>query len=506
MYLPDSVMTIRDLKTILLALCIAGLPPFTTRAEGQVVSAPVVEPPTTPPTVSSQSAPLVPSTVALQITTSLVVFFGEPIDGLAQVTASDGATVTGTVTFYDGTTSFCTLPLTNGATCPASVATSFSAGTHIFTAVYSGDATHAAATSNAVTVVVKQDTTSTTLGSSLNPVAAGGNVVYTSQVQGAHGTVVGTVEFFDGTASIGRASLDVNGQARLAALIVAGGTHGMTAVYVGNANSASSTSPVLNEVVANPLVASATTLSASANPAVAGDSVMFTAQVSGGAALPTGPVTFVEGGTVLGSAMLDATGAAVWSTSALSVGGHSIVARYAGDASTAASISAVLNEIVSAASASGGFTLGVSTVTVAAGDTAIVPVQTTAGSIFAKTLNVSCSGLPDEASCSIGADGLRISTMGPRDCGTTVPYNRAGLPIVGPVLAGLLFLFLPKSRWAVKSLFTAVCAVMVLGTMAGCGTGNCTDLGSRPGTYTVTVTGSAGGTSVSQKVKLVVVP
>lgn len=39
-----------------------------------------------------------------------------------------------------------------------------------------------------------------------------------------------------------------------------------------------------------------------------------------------------------------------------------------------------------------------------------------------------------------------------------------------------------------------------------CGTGTCTDLGTRPGTYTITVTGSVGGTVVSQKVKLVVAP
>jgi hypothetical protein len=58
----------------------------------------------------------VPSTVALEVTTPLTVFYGEAIDGLAQVTAIDGTAVTGTVTFYDGTKSFCTLTLSNGAT------------------------------------------------------------------------------------------------------------------------------------------------------------------------------------------------------------------------------------------------------------------------------------------------------------------------------------------------------------------------------------------------------
>lgn len=40
----------------------------------------------------------VPATAALEVTTPLTVFYGEAIDGTAQVTASDGSAVTGTVT------------------------------------------------------------------------------------------------------------------------------------------------------------------------------------------------------------------------------------------------------------------------------------------------------------------------------------------------------------------------------------------------------------------------
>ena len=45
-------------------------------------------------------------------------------------------------------------------------------------------------------------------------------------------------------------------------------------------------------------------------------------------------------------------------------------------------------------------------------------------------------------------------------------------------------------------------AVSTLAMTAGCGTGNCTDLGTRPGTYTFTVTGTSSGAPsvVSQKV------
>jgi hypothetical protein len=77
---------------------------------------------------------------------------------------------------------------------------------------------------------------------------------------------------------------------------------------------------------------------------------------------------------------------------------------------------------------------------------------------------------------------------------------------MGPVLAGLLLFYAPKRRRVLKGLLAVLCAVMTMGAITGCGTGNCTDLGTRPGTYTITVTGSAGGAMMSQKVKLVVTP
>jgi len=492
-------MPIFKLTTPMLALMFAAWP-----SEGQIVSAPVIQPPSSVIVAGSQSVTLVPSTIALQITTPLTVFYGEEVDGLAQVTANDGSAVTGTVTFYDGTRSFCTLTLTNGANCPAAASSGFAAGTHLFTAVYSGDATHAAATSNAVTVTVTQDTTSTTLVSSANQVAAGGNVVYSAQVQGAHGAVAGTVEFFDGAGSMGSAALDGNGRTSLSVLMVAPGTHTITAVYGGSANSASSTSAALNEVVESPLAASTTTLAASANPVAAGESVSFTAKVAGGLNMATGVVTFVEGGTVLGSAVLNSAGVATWSTSALNVGSHSVVARYAGDAGTAASLSAALIETVNEAAPGGGFTLGLSQVTVNAGGAAVIPVMAAAGSSLARAMSVSCTGLPDEASCEYAAGTVRITTTGPRDCGTTTPYGTAGLPMAGPVLAGLLVMFVPRRRRAWKGLLAVICAVLVVGSVSGCGTGNCTDLGSRPGTYTVSV--GLSGMSGVQTVKLVVKP
>jgi hypothetical protein len=463
----------------------------------------------------------VATTVALNVTTPLTLAYGETVDGVAQVTASDGSTVTGTVTFYDETKSFCTLALTNGASCPAGAAQGFEVGTHLFTAAYSGDSTHASATSNAVTVTVQPDTTTAAVASSATTVAVGGGVVYTATVVGAHGPAMGVVTFLDGTTAMGSTSLTESGTAALSVLMLVAGDHAITARYEGSGNLQGSTSAALQVKVQGALAATQTTLSANTGAVTAGEGVTFTARVSaaGGKIAPTGAVTFADGGVVVGSAPMSG-GTAVWSTSSLAAGSHSIVAQYTGDAMTAGSVSAPVNMVVNAQGSQDGLTLGTTTVTVAAGDTVSVPVAIKMASGMAKAVSLSCSGLPEEASClylpgSAAANGsgtatLSIATAAPRDCGSATPYGApvksAAVPMGGSALAGVLLLFAPRRRKAMKGLLVMVCALGAISVMSGCGTGNCTDLGTRPGTYMITVSGTASGAQVSQKVKLVVTP
>lgn len=464
-------------------------------------------------TAAALASTQVPTTVALQVSTPTTVFYGDSISGVAQVTASDGSNVTGNVIFFDGSTSFCTLPLTDGATCPEGTDRGFSAGTHVFTAVYSGDTTHAGATSNAVTVTVNQDTTTTSLAGSASPVAAGAQVIYTAVVAGAHGPVVGSVNFFDGTEQMGSAAMNSSGTATLSALMLSPGSHAITAVYPGNANSAGSTSAAVHVEVQGTLAATTTTLSASASSVTAGQSVTFTVKVvaaSGAQAAPAGMVTFAEAGATLGSATVSG-GMASWSTSALTPGSHSIAAYYGGDAWTAGSASTPLTVVVNEPEQiPPGMTLGATQVTVAVGSTASIPVTITSGSSQAKAVSVSlsCAGLPPGASCSYvtgaavtnGATAtLRISTSAPRSCAEASSDTKT------PAGAAILLLFLlPWRRRAMKGLLVLLCAALATGAMTGCGAGNCADLGTPPGTYTVTVSGSTGGAQLSQKLQMVV--
>ena len=94
-----------------------------------------------------------------------------------------------------------------------------------------------------------------------------------------------------------------------------------------------------------------TTLAASVNPSVFGQQVSFTATVSpvgSSSPTPTGVVTFSDGATTLGTATIS-SGTAIFITSSLTVGSHSITAAYGGDSNFAPSTSIPLTQVVSQA-------------------------------------------------------------------------------------------------------------------------------------------------------------
>ena len=84
---------------------------------------------------------------------------------------------------------------------------------------------------------------------------------------------------------------------------------------------------------------STTAVASSQNPSVIGQSVIFTATVAAvapGTGTPTGTVTFLDGGSAIGSGTLSA-GVTTFTTSALAGGNHTLTTSYGGDASFNAS-------------------------------------------------------------------------------------------------------------------------------------------------------------------------
>ena len=86
-----------------------------------------------------------------------------------------------------------------------------------------------------------------------------------------------------------------------------------------------------------------TALTSDLNPSLFGQSVTFTATVTGGGA--TGTVTFNDDATTLGTGNLSG-GTATFATSSLAVGTHTITAVYGGDGSFAGSTSPALTQTV----------------------------------------------------------------------------------------------------------------------------------------------------------------
>ncbi len=128
-------------------------------------------------------------------------------------------------------------------------------GDHAITAVYQGDPNFTASTSPLLNEVIDQDTTTTSLAVSNNPVIAGQPLTLTASVAGAapgFGPPTGSVLFLDGPATVGSGSL-AGGVATFTTAALAAGTHALTAVYVGDGHfTGSSTPSALAAVVNNP--------------------------------------------------------------------------------------------------------------------------------------------------------------------------------------------------------------------------------------------------------------
>ena len=322
--------------------------------------------------------------------------YGEAFPIVATLTpAIDTApTPTGTLTFYDGTqnlgwtatldaagtgTLLIPMPLGTPAGCaPACPAAAqvlvLSPGTHSITVKYSGDANYAGATSSALTFAVTKAPTVTTVSGACTGLLPGACAVAASvadsqppaggpvhfMTMGPSGLVdgdpSGTVQFFNGSTSAGTASLTPSTTLTVTSTASLTTTVGASsAVYSGDANFQGSTSSSSTPPPASPL-ASGVSLSSSANPSTAGQSVTLTANVfpsslglNAAFPAPTGTVTFLDGTTSLGQVTLTAgitTGTATLATTFTTAGPHFLSANYSGDSNYLASSSAGYAQIV----------------------------------------------------------------------------------------------------------------------------------------------------------------
>jgi len=432
---------------------------------------------------------------------------GESVTLTATVAPASGTgTPTGTVTFYDGTTSLGTGTLSSGTATYST--SSLAVGTHSITASYGGDTSNEASTSSAVTVTVTPTAlaaTTTTLTASATTAATGTAITFTAAVKETSGTAVptGTVTFYDGTTSLGTGTLS-SGTATYSTSSLAVGTHSITASYSGDASNASSTSAAMSVTITAliPLV-STTTLTSSSASIASGSSVTFTAVVappSGTTTVPTGTVTFLNGTTSLGTGTLNGTGTATLATTTLPVGADSITAQYGGDNVFGASTSNTVTVTITALAQD--FSLSISP---ASGtETASTPASATLSVApingFTGTVSFACSGQPSTVVCSFNPATL---TPAGSTLSTTVSFSSSSTassqPSADSHRASLIFVAFGFGFWLLartrkyRHLFSGL-AVLLFG-LALVGVGGCGGSSKKTQTSTVTITATSGSTS-----------
>jgi hypothetical protein len=284
--------------------------------------------------------------------------FGQKVTFTAVVSAGGGGTPTGTVQFTEGSTQLSSdgVSLINGV---ATFATSlFSQGSNIITANYRGDGNFLASSGDdsAMPQLVNQASSLTAVASSPGPSVFGQLVTVTATVSAASpgaGFPSGSVDFRVGSTDLTPGGVPLSRSvATFATRVLSVGSDTITAVYSGDTNFTGSQG---NDSASPQLVnqdASTTAVKIDVNPSVFGQVVTMTATVPAaapGSGNPTGNVTFLDGSATLGTALLDASHHATFSTSALSRGNHSIRATYGGDGNFTGSTSAGYGETVNRA-------------------------------------------------------------------------------------------------------------------------------------------------------------
>jgi hypothetical protein len=253
----------------------------------------------------------------------------------ATVTAI-GGTPTGTVTFLNGTA-----PLGTGTLNANGVATfqtnALPVGFFLLSASYAGTVGFTASTSAPVSVSVASPT-GTTLNAVPTTLTLGQTLTLTATVTAQSGsTPAGTVNFLNGTASLGTATLNLSGVATLI-LTPAVGNYSVTSSYAGTPTDAPSASSPPIAVTVNK-IATTTSLAASPSTLYLGQTLTLTATVTAASgAVPEGIVTFFNNGATLGSALLGPNGVVVLPLTP-AIGIYSITASYGGSSTNMPSVS-----------------------------------------------------------------------------------------------------------------------------------------------------------------------
>ena len=268
---------------------------------------------------------------------------------------------------------------------------------------------------------------STTAGVSAPTITYAANGVVTVTVSSTAGTVLGNVTLtVDGGAPLTGALS--GGSATFTLLQPNAGDHPLVASFAAHGNFAASSATGNLHVNKSP---TATTLTSTPSPQAAGQTVTLTAKVvsvAPGSGVPNGTVTFMDGATTLGTAPVNASGVAIFTTTSLAVGPHSITATYSGSSNYILSAASAASQLIYGYPAGGGsFVIG--------NNNAILGGSVTFWGAQWEKLN-SMTGGSSTASFKGFATGPTPPTVGATF--TAAPGNSAPSPSAVPTYIGII--------------------------------------------------------------------
>ena len=432
----------------------------------------------------------------------------ETITGTVQL-SSGTAPLSGMVTFTSGTATLGSAMLNGSGV--ATITTTLAAGSYQIVATYGGNANGATSASAALPYSVVLATTQTALTVTPNPASVLSPITFTATVTGNGITPTGTVNFLANGTVIGSATLS-GGIATFTDSALTPATYSITAVYLGDTNNATSTSPAVSETVQ--MIPTTTVLGSSSTTGATSGVILVAAVVNDGTGPePTGTVTFYNGTTQIGSAPLDGTGVGTLTPNLTTGVNYTITAVYSGDTDHSPSTS-------SAITISGtpvGFNIAVTppSVTVADSQNITVTVNLTSNGSFTDTIGLGCASLPAAVTChfsaisvNLAAGGtasaqLTIDTNNPLSGGTTAAMNRsagsgkfslAGLFLPLSLCFGCIFWRLRRRNAGILTMVLALAFSAAALLATGCN--SFSQSTASPGTYVIQVTGTGANTDL----------
>ena len=364
---------------------------------------------------SASTSPAISSTIVPFATTITlaalppILNVGNPLTLVANLIPSSA---TGTVLFRDAT-----LGVLGQASASHGAATlslpSPARGSYYITAIYSGDANDAPATSPAITTQILLNATSTTLTSSAIHPTFATPIALAAAV--APSTATGSITFFDGASNLG-SSLLTNGIATFTVATLTPGSHNLQAAYSGDTSDSSSTSLATSIAVALDSTTTTLTLAQSTVPASA--NVIANIRVSSSNTNPTGNVSLRSGSALLASGPVanasngSAYATLTFSAAALGAGQSPITAFYSGDPDNLPSDSSAISTLITVTTIATAATLTLST--------SQIPIQ----GIVTLTAAVPSS----TGSVTFLSNGIALATVAVGPSGTAV-YTLAGAVI-----------------------------------------------------------------------------